>query len=107
MVIASNGHFLTQIPQPIHKVSEINAILDAGVTSIHNFPVFTTGQLFLHSCLHFFGLHLSADTMAILSFFAWVSPLPFLVFPFPFVLMICVDILLNWGGVVISMKKKI
>lgn len=28
-------------------------------------PIFTTGQLFLHSCLHFFGLHLSAETMAI------------------------------------------
>jgi hypothetical protein len=28
-------------------------------------PILTTGQLFLHSCLHFFGLHLSALTMAI------------------------------------------
>jgi hypothetical protein len=28
-------------------------------------PIRTTGQPFLHSCLHFFGLHLSALTMAI------------------------------------------
>ncbi|KAK6200264.1 uncharacterized protein RJT21DRAFT_121162 [Scheffersomyces amazonensis] len=64
--MASNGHFLTQIPQPIHKVSEINAIFDAGVTSIHNFPVLTTGHPLRHSCLHFLGLHLSVLTMAIL-----------------------------------------
>ncbi|EGW34941.1 uncharacterized protein SPAPADRAFT_131559, partial [Spathaspora passalidarum NRRL Y-27907] len=74
IVMASNGHFLTQIPQPIHKVSEMKAILDAGVTSIHNFPVLTTGQLFLHSCLHFFGLHSSVETIAILSFLESVSP---------------------------------
>jgi hypothetical protein len=29
-------------------------------------PILTTGQDFLHSCLHFFGLHLSVLTMAIL-----------------------------------------
>ena len=28
-------------------------------------PILTTGQLFLHSCLHFLGLHLSELTMAI------------------------------------------
>ncbi|XP_006463321.1 hypothetical protein AGABI2DRAFT_73456 [Agaricus bisporus var. bisporus H97] len=31
-------YFLTQIPHPIHKNSEINAILSEGLTSIHNFP---------------------------------------------------------------------
>lgn len=29
-------------------------------------PILTTGQDFLHSCLHFLGLHLSVLTMAIL-----------------------------------------
>ncbi|QBM89847.1 hypothetical protein METSCH_E00810 [Metschnikowia aff. pulcherrima] len=66
MLMASNGHFFTQIPQPTHKFSEINAILLAGVTSIQSLPVFTTGHDFLHSCLHFLGLHLSVDTIAIL-----------------------------------------
>lgn len=37
-------------------------------------PILTTGQLLLHSCLHFLGLHLSADTMAILV--SVCSPLP-------------------------------
>lgn len=32
---------------------------------MHNFPMRTTGQDFLHSCLHLLGLHLSALTMAI------------------------------------------
>lgn len=31
----------------------------------HPLPVLTTGQLFLHSCRHFLGLHLSAFTIAI------------------------------------------
>ena len=77
MEIASNGHFLTQIPQPIHNSSEMNAILEFGSTSIHNFPIHrlfyllnklpirTTGHDFLHSCLHFLGLHLSVLTIAI------------------------------------------
>ena len=29
---------LTHIPQPIHRLSEIVAILSADVTSIHSFP---------------------------------------------------------------------
>lgn len=32
---------------------------------MHSLPVLTTGQLFLHSCRHFFGLHLSVLTIAI------------------------------------------
>ncbi|KAK0203544.1 hypothetical protein DFS33DRAFT_1260452 [Desarmillaria ectypa] len=31
-------HFLTHIPQPIHRNSEINAILSEGLTSIQSFP---------------------------------------------------------------------
>ncbi|EGV60290.1 hypothetical protein CANTEDRAFT_110083 [Yamadazyma tenuis ATCC 10573] len=65
MLMASKGHFFTQIPHPIHKFSEMKAILEVGVTSIHNFPVFTTGHPFRHSCLHFFGLHLSEEIIAI------------------------------------------
>lgn len=56
----------TQIPQPIHNSSEIEAIFVLGVTSIHSFPILTTGQDFLHSCRHLFGLHLSVFTIAIL-----------------------------------------
>lgn len=37
--------------------SEIKAILSVGFTSIQSFPIRTTGQLLLHSCLHFLGLH--------------------------------------------------
>lgn len=55
----------TQIPQPIQSSSESTAILDVGDTSIHNLPMRTTGQDFLHSCRHRFGLHLSVLTMAI------------------------------------------
>ena len=36
--IASKGHFLGQIPQPIHKVSEMKAIFEVGSTSIQNLP---------------------------------------------------------------------
>ena len=81
--MASKGHFFTQIPHPIHSSSEIVAILkenviavktnhclcthlSLGVTSMHSLPILTTGQDFLHSCLHLLGLHLSVETMAIL-----------------------------------------
>jgi len=66
MLMAPNGHFLTQIPHPMHSRSDMKAILDSGVTSMQSLPVRTTGHDFLHSCLHFFGLHLSLLTMAIL-----------------------------------------
>lgn len=45
--------------------SEIHAILLVGATSMHSLPIRTTGHDRLHSCRHFFGLHLSAFTMAI------------------------------------------
>ncbi|KAJ1396083.1 hypothetical protein B484DRAFT_340095 [Ochromonadaceae sp. CCMP2298] len=66
MLIASKGHFFTQIPQPIHSDSEMYAILDVGPTPMHSLPKRTTGHERLHSCLHFFGLHLSSRTIAIL-----------------------------------------
>lgn len=53
MLMASKGHFFGQIPQPIHRRSEMKAILESGVTSMHSLPVRTTGHDFLHSCLHF------------------------------------------------------
>ncbi|RPA91042.1 hypothetical protein L873DRAFT_1715620, partial [Choiromyces venosus 120613-1] len=53
--IPPKGHFFGQIPQPMHSCSEIKAILDSGVTSIHSFPVLTTGHDFLHSCRHFYS----------------------------------------------------
>ncbi|KAI0258293.1 hypothetical protein BC834DRAFT_835963 [Gloeopeniophorella convolvens] len=36
--ISRRTHFLTQIPQPMHKNSEMNAILSVGFTSIQSFP---------------------------------------------------------------------
>ncbi|KAH8113804.1 hypothetical protein DFH11DRAFT_1463926, partial [Phellopilus nigrolimitatus] len=57
-------HFLTQIPQPIHRNSEMNEILSVGLTSMHNLPAWPK-RTFLHSCAHRFGLHLLASTMAI------------------------------------------
>lgn len=32
------AHFFTQIPQPMHKNSEMKAILSVDLTSIHSFP---------------------------------------------------------------------
>ena len=55
ILMAPNGHFLGQIPHPMQSRSEMKAILDSGVTSIQSFPVRTTGQDFLHSCLHFYA----------------------------------------------------
>lgn len=55
----------TQIPQPIHNSSDKEAIFELGDTSIQSLPIRTTGQDFLHSCRHRFGLHLSSLTMAI------------------------------------------
>lgn len=66
--MASKGHLFTHIPQPMHKVSEMKQITEVGYTSMHSLPVLFTGQVFLHSCLHFLGLHLSGLIMAILSF---------------------------------------
>jgi hypothetical protein len=62
---SSSTHFFTQIPHPIHSSSEMTAFLSVGLTSIQSFPILTTGHVRLHSCLHFLGLHLSLDTIAI------------------------------------------
>jgi len=77
ILIASKGHLLTHIPQPMHSVSEMKQMTDVGNTSMQTLPVLLTGQVFLHSCLHFLGLHLSGLMMAILSL---SSPLPLSIF---------------------------
>jgi hypothetical protein len=56
---------LTHMPHPMQSSSDIQAILLVGATSMQSLPMRTTGQLRLHSCLHFLGLHLSLSTMAI------------------------------------------
>lgn len=64
---ASKGHLLTQIPQPIQRGSLTLASLEVGSTSIQREPDLLMGQDFLHSYLHFLGLHLSSLIIAILN----------------------------------------
>ena len=54
----------------MHSSSDIVETLWTGVTSMHSLPIRTTGQAFLHSWRHFFGLHLSELTIAILVSFS-------------------------------------
>ena len=54
----------------------MKASLLFGPTSIHNFPNRTTGHDFLHSWLHFFGLHLEVFMMAIRVKCSSSPPLP-------------------------------
>ncbi|KAI0696815.1 hypothetical protein BC835DRAFT_1271317 [Cytidiella melzeri] len=65
--MVSQTHFLTQIPQPMQRNSEINEILSEGFTSMHSLPGSTSSRshTFLHSCAHRFGLQRLASTMAI------------------------------------------
>ncbi|KAG1874238.1 hypothetical protein C8R48DRAFT_593422, partial [Suillus tomentosus] len=67
-------HFFTQIPQPIHKNSEMNAILSVDFTSMQSLPGRSISMstpprewciTFLHSWAHRFGLQRFASTMAI------------------------------------------
>ena len=57
ILIAWKGHFLTQIPQPTHRIYEMETNGEVGITSMHNASVLLTGQDFLHYCLHLLGLH--------------------------------------------------
>ena len=68
ILIALYGHFLTHIPQPMHKFSEIWQIVEVLFTSIQSLPVLLTGHVLEHSYPHFLGLHLSGFMMAIRSF---------------------------------------
>jgi hypothetical protein len=49
MLIASKGHFFTQMPHPMQSSSEIHASFDVGETLMHSFPMRTTGHDFWHS----------------------------------------------------------
>src|ERR1700761_6537922 len=62
MLMAPNGHFLGQMPQPMHRDSEMKAMRDSGVTSMQSLPLRTTGHDFLHSWRHFLGLHYFGPT---------------------------------------------
>jgi hypothetical protein len=42
------AHFREQIPQPMQRSSEMNAILSLDPTSIQSFPIFTTGHDLQH-----------------------------------------------------------
>jgi hypothetical protein len=68
ILMASKGHLFTHSPQPMQSVSEMKQIFEVGNTSMQTLPVVLTGHDFLHSCLHFLGLHLSGLMIAILSF---------------------------------------
>ena len=67
ILIAPKGHFLVHKAQPMQSASEIKQIVEVGITSMQIFPDLLTGQVFLHSCAHFLGLHLSGFIIAILS----------------------------------------
>ncbi|KAI0066829.1 hypothetical protein BV25DRAFT_1764374, partial [Artomyces pyxidatus] len=58
-------YFFTQIPQPMHRNSEMKAILSVDLTSIHSLPVTDPSRTFLHSSAHRLGLHRFESTMAI------------------------------------------
>jgi len=66
ILIAWKGHFLTQIPQPTQRISEMSTMVEVGNTSMQIFSVLLTGHPFLHYCLQRLGLHFSGLTMAIL-----------------------------------------
>jgi hypothetical protein len=66
MRIASKGHLLTHWPQPMQSVSEMKQIVEVTDTSMQSLPTLLTGHFLLHSCWHFFGLHLSGLMIAIL-----------------------------------------
>ena len=61
------------MPQPMHSSSLMRAILSLGATSMHSFPIRTTGHDFLHSWRQRFGLHLSLLTIAIRVSFSCVA----------------------------------
>lgn len=59
ILIASKGHFFTQRLQPIHNASLMMLHLSVFSTFIQIFPYAFIGHIFLHSRLHFEGLHFS------------------------------------------------
>ncbi|KAJ7252514.1 hypothetical protein C8J57DRAFT_1077268, partial [Mycena rebaudengoi] len=57
--------FLTQIPQPMHRNSEMKEILSVGLTSMHSLPARNRYIPVSRCFTHRFGLHLFASTIAI------------------------------------------
>ncbi|KAI0740386.1 hypothetical protein C8Q76DRAFT_597920, partial [Earliella scabrosa] len=59
-------HFLTHIPHPMHRNSEMKAILSVGLTSMHSLPRRMEKRMrtFLHSWAHRLGLHRFESTIA-------------------------------------------
>jgi hypothetical protein len=64
MLMALKGHFLTQIPHPLQRVSAMTALFPS--TFIASTRLRTIGQKLTHSELHFLTLHLSSFNTAIL-----------------------------------------
>ncbi|KAH9039176.1 hypothetical protein EDB84DRAFT_1268002, partial [Lactarius hengduanensis] len=59
-------HFLTQIPQPMQRNSDMKAILSVGFTSIQSLPERPiVSHTFLHSCAQRLGLQRLSSTIAI------------------------------------------
>ena len=53
MVIASNGHTLTQIPHPMQSCSEMTASFSlVSPRTMHSSPLMFTGQSLMHSSPH-------------------------------------------------------
>ncbi|KAI0287522.1 hypothetical protein BC826DRAFT_884592, partial [Russula brevipes] len=61
-------YFLTQMPHPMQRNSEMKAILSVGFTSIQNgsslLPDGVTARTFLHSCAQRLGLQRLSSTIA-------------------------------------------
>ncbi|KAH9962895.1 hypothetical protein BC827DRAFT_1113449, partial [Russula dissimulans] len=65
-------HFLTQIPHPMQRNSEMKAILSVGLTSIQSLPTrrsclrgdANAPRTFLHSCAQRLGLQRLLSTIA-------------------------------------------
>ncbi|KAI0278107.1 hypothetical protein BGY98DRAFT_876128, partial [Russula aff. rugulosa BPL654] len=61
-------HFLTQIPHPMQRNSEMNAILSVGFTSYRVYlheGTHSDRRTFLHSCAQRLGLQRLSSTIAI------------------------------------------
>jgi hypothetical protein len=63
MLMALKGHFLTHIPQPLHRVSDMTALFPS--TLMASTLLRTIGQKLTQTWLHFLTLHLSWLSTAI------------------------------------------
>ncbi len=63
MLMALNGHFFTQMPQPLQSVSAMTALFPS--TLMASTRLLTIGQKLTQSELHFLTLHLSSLSTAI------------------------------------------